>query len=72
MRPGALVVGKIAFQDTVQRSLIPDDNMIEALATNGTDEALCCVRSILKSTFSAVCEKQERRIRRVIGKGHLP
>lgn len=38
MRSRVLVIRKIRRQDATQRSMIPDDHMVEALATNGADD----------------------------------
>jgi hypothetical protein len=38
MRTGSLIVGKIIVQRSTQRSLIPHDHVVQALASNGAHE----------------------------------
>src|SRR6266851_10136655 len=40
MRAQALVIMKIAAQSPTQRSLVPHDDVIQALPANGSDQAL--------------------------------
>jgi len=39
MRTGPLIVSKIALQSTTQRPLIPHDNVVQALASDGAHES---------------------------------
>ena len=39
MRTGPLIVSKIALQSTTQRPLIPNDNVVQALASDGAHES---------------------------------
>src|SRR5713101_5930066 len=39
MRTGPLIVSKITLQSPTQRSLIPDDNVVQALASDGAHES---------------------------------
>ena len=39
VRPPLVIIGKVALQVAVQRTLIPHDDMIEALASEGADHA---------------------------------